>query len=1324
MAISAASCSNAFRSEISPKWHRFVPINGRWISPFPPQYRALISNVAWRQTSGKRVGFVSDDLTDLRRLVLSALNQLLSVRKSGGHRFWLNRLKRAVEPCQNFRQLAGRPSAWMAFVVGMIFASMPLRLAALDPTEKPSNYILTRWDAEDGLPQSMVRQILQTHDGYLWAGTSQGLARFDGLTFTNFKAPNTPGFPGNQIIALAETADHSLWIATSTGLGRYQNGGFVTYGPEDGVSARPINALCVAPDGSLWIGSAAGIVRWVNGKFIRDIDTTNIDLLALQAINADGDNGIWVAVGAEAFRYREGKFTRFGTEEGLPGQMVRMVLRDADGVLCAVTQDGLFRMEGERFVRFAGKLASGRLNTSHLDRDGNLWIGSVTGIERISQGKIELYSSESGEALSGVDRIFEDREGCLWIGTNTGLARLSNRRGRTLSTDEGVLGTSGLAALQSSDGSVWLSSWAGGVARFQNGEVKQYRRGAPLSHETVTCIFEGPDRTMWFGNRGSALDHLVGDKVTTYVLASGVGTSRYVSAMYAEPGEEMLIAIANRGLFNIRGSEFVTVAGADVFTSTIVWHIHRTREGRLLFATAKGLYERTRDGSYEIVSLAGLDATTGIRGLTEREDGGIWLATEGRGLVLWKAGRVQIYGIREGMIDDNISSALDDGAGSIWVSSGRGLARVPSAEFIELDRGKLARINPMTVGRVDGLSNASIMTGGSPISVRSADGRLFFASGNGFAEIDPKSLKLNTRPPTLVVESAIVDDVVLTAEHGKPVVVPPGAYRLEVRYTALSLVAPQRLRFRYQLQGSDPGWIEAGRERSARYTHLAPGNYTFRVLACNSDGVWNETGASLGLIVQPFYYQTGWFVGLLGLAGGVSTFGLFQARRQIVRQRLAALESQVSDRTRELRHAKDAAEAAREEIARERARFKFIFDALPVGVTWMMRGKIETRIVNPSYAQMSGVPIERCRELELYRKATHPDDVPAQDRLHQRLVAGEIDHYSFEKRYVHPDNRVCWVVLTVWFFIDTAMGETQEITTLIDITERKQVELEREKLHRQLLDLSRQAGMAEVATGVLHNVGNVLNSVNVSATLVIDRVREGKGASVGKVAALLEEHKSCLGEFLTTDPRGGKIPSYLNTLAQALDAEREGLAAELEHLRKNIEHIKNIIGMQQAHARTSHVIEQIALPDLIEDALRMTADPTASDGIDTVRDFRDSRILAIDRHQVLQILGNLLSNAKQACTDSGRAEKVIKIRTNGDERGVNVAIEDNGVGIPPENLSRIFNHGFTTKKNGHGFGLHNSALAARQLGGALRVESEGVGCGATFILELPLGPGA
>jgi PAS domain S-box-containing protein len=318
-----------------------------------------------------------------------------------------------------------------------------------------------------------------------------------------------------------------------------------------------------------------------------------------------------------------------------------------------------------------------------------------------------------------------------------------------------------------------------------------------------------------------------------------------------------------------------------------------------------------------------------------------------------------------------------------------------------------------------------------------------------------------------------------------------------------------------------------------------------------------------------------------------------------------------------------------------------------------------------------------------------------------------------------PDGHVTWALTNK---MPLRNGEGKIVGTFgisKDITPIKEAEAKLDQVHKQLLETSRQAGMAEVATSVLHNVGNVLNSVNVSSSLIANKVRNSKVVNLTKIVSLLQAHEKDFGSFFNENPKGKQLPGYLSELAAHLTQEQEDILHEVGSLVENIIHIKEIVAMQQNYAKSSGILESLKAADLVEDALRMNLGAMSRHKVKVERDFADTAPILTEKHKVLQILVNLIRNAKYACDDSGRQDKQISLRVRNGGGRVKISVVDNGIGIPAENLTRIFNHGFTTRKDGHGFGLHSGANAAKELGGKLVVFSEGIGRGATFTLELP-----
>jgi PAS domain S-box-containing protein len=318
-----------------------------------------------------------------------------------------------------------------------------------------------------------------------------------------------------------------------------------------------------------------------------------------------------------------------------------------------------------------------------------------------------------------------------------------------------------------------------------------------------------------------------------------------------------------------------------------------------------------------------------------------------------------------------------------------------------------------------------------------------------------------------------------------------------------------------------------------------------------------------------------------------------------------------------------------------------------------------------------------------------------------------------------PDGRVTWVISTKMPLRDKAGKIAGTFGISKDITAMKKTEAELAQTHRQLLDASRQAGMADVATSVLHNVGNVLNSVNVSTSLISDKIQKSKISNVLKAVELMRAHEGDMGNFFANDPKGKQLPEYLANLAEHLAREQQAVLKEVGSLVNNVIHIKEIVAMQQGYAKASGVLESLKATDLVEDALRMNVGAVDRHNIKVIREFNETPPLVTDKHKVLQILVNLIRNSKYACDDSGKGDKQITLQVRNGEGRVKISVIDNGIGIAPENLTRIFSNGFTTRKDGHGFGLHSGAIAAKELGGTLTVHSEGIGHGAAFTLELP-----
>ncbi len=414
--------------------------------------------------------------------------------------------------------------------------------------------------------------------------------------------------------------------------------------------------------------------------------------------------------------------------------------------------------------------------------------------------------------------------------------------------------------------------------------------------------------------------------------------------------------------------------------------------------------------------------------------------------------------------------------------------------------------------------------------------------------------------------------------------------------------------------------------------------------------------------------------------------------------------------------------ASEAQLRRSRQKFETLVNSI-AGVVWEADPQtFQFSFVSQQAAGLLGIPLEEwLTQKSFWMEHLHPEDRERAIHCRREAVVGRGD-CRLEYRMLDAGGQEVWIQESASVVLE---GEEVNLLrgVLFNITEQKVAEAELRAVHKQLVETSRRAGMAEVATGVLHNVGNVLNSVNVSATLVQEQLRQSRVTGLAKAGARLREHASDLKTFLFEDSKGRLLPEYLIQVSGQLTKERDQLLHEMTSLTKNVSHIKDIVAMQQSYAGVAGVMEKLPVAGLVEDALQINSAGFARHGVEVVREFEDLPPMPMDKHKTLQILVNLASNAKYALEASGRPDRrlLLKIGRNGNNRA-KIIFADNGVGIAPENLTRIFSLGFTTKANGHGFGLHSAALAAKQMGGSLHAHSDGVGLGATFTLELPLSP--
>jgi ligand-binding sensor domain-containing protein/signal transduction histidine kinase/CheY-like chemotaxis protein len=785
------------------------------------------------------------------------------------------------------------------------WASLPILLVALpahalDPDRAVTQYVHDTWFAKNGLPQNSVHAIVQTRDGYLWFGTEEGLTRFDGVRFTVFDRGNTPAIRSNYIPCLLETRDGSLWVGTlGGGVVRMKDGRFTRYGVEEGLTSDMVRALYEDTDGTLWIGTVGGGLNWLrDGRFGALTTRDGLSHDFVRGIVPDGAGGLWLATAGGANHVRSGRIDAvFGTRQGLSHDVVMSVYRDRRGRIWLCTQGGLDLLENGRVISFgrAHGLPDPAIFTAYEDRDGNLWVGGEGGLSRYRNGRFTSFTEAHGLSGNRVRSIREDREGNLWVGSfGGGLNRLRDGKLITFTRREGLPHDAIGPVFQDRQGTIWLGMLGGGLSRYAGGRFTSFGTADGLPGNIIESIHQSRDGTLWIGTFGRGLARYREGRFTTLNKSHGLSHD-VVMCIREGPDGTLWIGTNGGGLNRYRNGQFTHYRMRDGLAHDLIRDLHFDRTGALWISTFGGGLGRLENGVFsKFTRRDGLSSDV-VGQIHEEADGTLWITTLGGGLMRRKDGRFVAITSRQGLHDDGIYALVDDGMGHFWMSCNNGVFRVAKADLDAVADGRRARLECLAFGESDGMRNREC-NGSSPASLLSRDGRLWFPTLEGMAVLDPTHIPTNQVPPPVRIERLVVNGNTVAPAAGLRIA--PGARKLKVHYTALSFSVPSRVRFRFRLEGFEEKWVEADESRTAYYTNLPPGDYRFRVIACNDDGLWNESGASLHFRLEPFYYQTWWFAALLilsALAIGVMAHKL-RVRRLTARAR--TLKGLVEERTR------------------------------------------------------------------------------------------------------------------------------------------------------------------------------------------------------------------------------------------------------------------------------------------------------------------------------------------------------------------------------------------------------------------------------------------
>jgi len=762
---------------------------------------------------------------------------------------------------------------------------------ALDPLKSASQYGHDVWLRQNGLPANGVHVSLQTHDGYLWFGTTAGLFRFDGYQFTRIPTDTSNADNPETIYSLCEGHDGSLWIGTANSwLSYLKDGRLRRYGQAEGIMARNSLALCERQDGHVWLGTSSGLYRFSNGEFT----SIPIEPKYISSLAEDRAGRLWVGTYGGLRVFENGREAReVPITAGTRNQVTTSVYVDHQGRIWIGTFNGLFCYDGNSFRAYS---TSEGMTDSYVtaiceDRDGNLWVGTNSGgLNRLLNGRWTSFTAVDGLTGNNVSSLLEDREGSLWIGTSEGLDRLKDVPITPFTTKEGLASDHVSSILQAPDGSMYfLSDVSSLVTHLTNGK-------STVLKTSVGPAFLSKDGSIWIGQTG-LLEKIDNARITRYDTAGGM-PNRWITAIGEDQGG-LLIYIDEIGLRRFRDgrlSPFLLKSGP--YTSTeYVSSMYCGDDGVLWIGTSNGLL-RIENGEMQSFSTSDGLVDVFVNSILDDHHGSLWFTSPHAGVTRYMSGKFIPHTTRDGLFTNEIDCALADDNGDLWLSSPRGIGLVSRKELDDFAAKRITSFHTRVFETADGMKTDECFNLWQPAGWKAQDGRLWFPTKKGAVVIDPKTLKTNTIPPPVLIENLVVD------EHDVPlngaITIPPGGDKFEIHYTALSLLVPTRVHFKYRLEGYDRDWVNADTRRVAYYTGLRPDRYTFRVIACNNDGVWNEQGASLEFTVAPRFIQSIWFYGLCVFAGALVIAGAFRLRVKTLKQRGRQLEELVQQRTKEL----------------------------------------------------------------------------------------------------------------------------------------------------------------------------------------------------------------------------------------------------------------------------------------------------------------------------------------------------------------------------------------------------------------------------------------
>ncbi|MCK4359105.1 MAG: ATP-binding protein [Candidatus Cloacimonetes bacterium] len=1050
-------------------------------------------------------------------------------------------------------------------------------------------YNFKTYSVEDGLAQSQVFAICQDSKGYMWFGTNGGgVSKFDGKDFKNFTTQD--GLSNNAIWSILEDQKGNLWFATERGVSKFDGKVFKNFTTKEGLSHNLVWSILEDREGNLWFGTEGGISKF-DGKTFKNF-TTKEGLIndMVWSILEDRKGNLWFGTLDGVSKYESETFTNYTTKEGLINNIIWSILEDQEGNLWFGTDDGVSKYDGNIFINFTTKegLSNNIIWSIFEDQERNLWFATERGVSKFNGKTFTNFTSNEGLIDNTVWSILEDREGNIWFATDEGISKYAGETFTIFTTKNGLINNTVWSIFEDQERNLWFGT-NNGISKYNGKTFTNFTTKEGLNNNMILFILEDSEGNLWFGTQGG-VSKFDGKTFTNFTTKEGL-IENYVSYILEDQKGNLWFG-TDIGISKYDGKTFTNFTTKEGLVENMILCILEDREGNLWFGTDGGVSKYDGKTFTNFTTKEGL-SNNAVLSILEDLEGNLWFGTESGGITKFNYPQIkgavdsfEIFTTEDGLFDDGILLMIFDDAGNLWVGTNKGIDKFDVQEYNKTGKKVFKHY-----GKKEGFIGIECNQGAV---YKDSKGNIWFGTIRGVMKYNPKKDKPNTVEPLTHITNLrlffedvpdlIGDLSTYTDSINKITSLPIGLKlpynknHLTFDFIGISLTIPEKVRFQHKLEGCDKDWSPAVNERYVTYSNLQPGEYTFKVKACNNDDVWNKEPTAYSFVITPPFWQTWWFRFTMLIIAGMIIYGFFLWKTAQIRHRAKVLEQKVNERTAQLR-------------------------------------------------------------------------------------------------------------------------ETQKM----------------------LVDTAHRAGMAEIASGILHNVGNVLNSVKVSSQILKERIKKSKVNGLEKALNLMEQHTDDLDKYITLDEKGKMLPTYLLKVGKALKDEQDSSLKEISDLHKGINYIEEIVAVQQNYAGVSGIIESVSLSKMMDDVLRMYQDSLSKHKIKVIKHYEESTPISIEKGKLIQVFVNLLKNAQESLIIKGNDNKIITINISEDKENKSQIVEiiDNGVGIAKENLKRIFSYGFTTKKGSKGFGLHTSSLAISELMGKILVDSDGEGMGAKFTVLVP-----